>query len=287
MIQVIIVLYKKQLEESLAYYTFNKYVKCLSIPFKLLIYNNTPENKIVLDKCNEEVVEAPSNNMLAGAYNYALQKAIENKAKWLLLLDQDTELNQDYFERLNAFLNKTDVSSVYDVVVPTLSMGDKHLSPIAYNKSTGPFISHLNKPLRNNEDVVKYVTNEGKNYAAFNSASLLSIEILQRINGFDENYPLDMLDHKYYHLLNKLGAKIYILDAHLKHSLSLLEKENTMSVTRYQGYIDKCFIFAKELGFTAVLVQKFRMLISLMANIIFSSKRKYFKASISNLCRIK
>ena len=70
----------------------------------------------------------------------------------------------------------------------------------------------------------------------------MSIEILQRINGFDENYPLDMLDHKYYHLLNKLGAKIYILDAHLKHSLSLLEKENTMSVTRYQGYIDKCFI---------------------------------------------
>ena len=287
MLYIIIVLYKTKLEDSLTFKALKKNLSLLKdLGSKILIYNNSPE--IEIPQSNDYVIYTPTENlMLAGAYNYALQKAIENKAQWLLLLDQDTELNQDYFERLNAFLNKTDVSSVYDVVVPTLSIGDKHLSPIAYYKSTGPFISHLNKPLRNNEDVVKYVTNEGKNYAAFNSASLLSIEILQRINGFDENYPLDMLDHKYYHLLNKLGAKIYILDAHLKHSLSLLEKENTMSVTRYQGYIDKCFIFAKELGFTAVLVQKLRMLISVMANIIFSSKRKYFKASISNLCRIK
>ena len=287
MLYIIIVLYKTKLEDSLTFKALKKNLSLLKdLGSKILIYNNSPE--IEIPQSNDYVIYTPTENlMLAGAYNYALQKAIENKAQWLLLLDQDTQLNQDYFERLNAFLNKTDVSSVYDVVVPTLSIGDKHLSPIAYYKSTGPFISHLNKPLRNNEDVVKYITNEGKNYAAFNSASLLSIEILQRINGFDENYPLDMLDHKYYHLLNKLGAKIYILDAHLKHSLSLLEKENTMSVTRYQGYIDKCFIFAKELGFTAVLVQKFRMLISLMANIIFSSKRKYFKASISNLCRIK
>ena len=287
MLYIIIVLYKTKLEDSLTFKALKKNLSLLKdLGSKILIYNNSPE--IEIPQSNDYVIYTPTENlMLAGAYNYALQKAIENKAQWLLLLDQDTELNQDYFERLNAFLNKTDVSSVYDVVVPTLSIGDKHLSPIAYYKSTGPFISHLNKPLRNNEDVVKYVTNEGKNYAAFNSASLLSIEILQRINGFDENYPLDMLDHKYYHLLNKLGAKIYILDAHLKHSLSLLEKENTMSVTRYQGYIDKCFIFAKELGFTAVLVQKLRMLISVMANIIFSSKRKYFKASIYNLCRIK
>lgn len=287
MLYIIIVLYKTKLEDSLTFKALKKNLSLLKdLGSKILIYNNSPE--IEIPQSNDYVIYTPTENlMLAGAYNYALQKAIENKAQWLLLLDQDTELNQDYFERLNAFLNKTDVSSVYDVVVPTLSIGDKHLSPIAYYKSTGPFISHLNKPLRNNEDVVQYVTNEGKNYAAFNSASLLSIEILQRINGFDENYPLDMLDHKYYHLLNKLGAKIYILDAHLKHSLSLLEKENTMSVTRYQGYIDKCFIFAKELGFTAVLVQKLRMLISVMANIIFSSKRKYFKASISNLCRIK
>jgi GT2 family glycosyltransferase len=287
MLYIIIVLYKTKLEDSLTFKALKKNLSLLKdLGSKILIYNNSPE--IEIPQSNDYVIYTPTENlMLAGAYNYALQKAIENKAQWLLLLDQDTELNQDYFERLNAFLNKTDVSSVYDVVVPTLSIGDKHLSPIAYYKSTGPFISHLNKPLRNNEDVVKYVTNEGKNYAAFNSASLLSIEILQRINGFDENYPLDMLDHKYYHLLNKLGAKIYILDAHLKHTLSLLEKENTMSVTRYQGYIDKCFIFAKELGFTAVLVQKLRMLISVMANIIFSSKRKYFKASISNLCRIK
>lgn len=287
MLYIIIVLYKTKLEDSLTFKALKKNLSLLKdLGSKILIYNNSPE--IEIPQSNDYVIYTPTENlMLAGAYNYALQKAIENKAQWLLLLDQDTELNQDYFERLNAFLNKTDVSSVYDVVVPTLSIGDKHLSPIAYYKSTGPFISHLNKPLRNNEDVVQYVTNEGKNYAAFNSASLLSIEILQRINGFDENYPLDMLDHKYYHLLNKLGAKIYILDAHLKHTLSLLEKENTMSVTRYQGYIDKCFIFAKELGFTAVLVQKLRMLISVMANIIFSSKRKYFKASISNLCRIK
>lgn len=287
MLYIIIVLYKTKLEDSLTFKALKKNLSLLKdLGSKILIYNNSPE--IEIPQSNDYVIYTPTENlMLAGAYNYALQKAIENKAQWLLLLDQDTELNQDYFERLNAFLNKTDVSTVYDVVVPTLSIGDKHLSPIAYYKSTGPFISHLNKPLRNNEDVVQYVTNEGKNYAAFNSASLLSIEILQRINGFDENYPLDMLDHKYYHLLNKLGAKIYILDAHLKHTLSLLEKENTMSVTRYQGYIDKCFIFAKELGFTAVLVQKLRMLISVMANIIFSSKRKYFKASISNLCRIK
>ena len=287
MLYIIIVLYKTKLEDSLTFKALKKNLSLLKdLGSKILIYNNSPE--IETPQSNDYVIYTPTENlMLAGAYNYALQKAIENKAQWLLLLDQDTELNQDYFERLNAFLNKTDVSSVYDVVVPTLSIGDKHLSPIAYYKSTGPFISHLNKPLRNNEDVVKYVTNEGKNYAAFNSASLLSIEILQRINGFDENYPLDMLDHKYYHLLNKLGAKIYILDAHLKHTLSLLEKENTMSVTRYQGYIDKCFIFAKALGFTAVLVQKLRMLISVMANIIFSSKRKYFKASIYNLCRIK
>lgn len=280
-IQIVIVTYKTMLSECVAYNTFCQYVHSLTVPYSLLIYNNSPENKITCDKEYVEVVDAVSNDMLAGAYNFALQAAVNKQAQWLLLLDQDTQLSQAYFEKLNDFLTSSFVNQ-YDVVVPLMRMRTKHLSPIAFSKKTGPFINQFNSVV-NHQNFKKCTAK--KQYAAFNSASLLSVKQMTSIGGFDTNYPLDMLDHRYYHLLNKVGAKLYVLDVVLSHSLSLLEKKNTMSKQRYKEYLDKCLMFAKTLGWGAVLCQKIRLSFSVLMNMLVPHKHQYFKASVKNLFR--
>lgn len=72
---------------------------------------------------------------------------------------------------------------------------------------------------------------------AINSASLLKISFLNEIDGFNEEFSLDYLDHWLYLEINKRKKSIQVLDVVIKHELSVMDY-NSISVERYQSILN-------------------------------------------------
>lgn len=276
MLYIIIVLYKTKLEDSLTYKALKKNLdKLKKLGSKILIYNNSPEIKVPLS--NDYSVHTPAENlMLAGAYNYALEKAEQCGYKWLLILDQDTDLTDEYFVELCNFV-VTPESNNYDVVLPILKSREFYLSPIICRKDVGPFA--FIKQVKSQEDLCGL--HENSFIVGYNSVSLLSVSTLRQIGGFGEQYPLDMLDYYYYYRLSQIKCKTYVLPVKLKQNISLLEETVAMSKIRYNNYLLSSLKFAKLLGLKSVFYFKIRLLIDFIRQ--FNNKNIHKKILIKYL----
>lgn len=272
-ILIIIVLYKNKLENSESYLSLKRYIHNLSgIDYNILVYNNSPE--INIPKSIEySVVNAKENKMLCGAYNYALDHATKNKSKWLLLLDQDTSLNENYFFELRSFLNSNQDKEIV-AVVPVLKNKDIILSP-----------KEISLFLWSNKNVKHRGYTKGK-ITAFNSVSLLSVNYLNQIGGFSEEYPLDMLDHWCYHQISKDNKNVYVLNVELEHDLSLLDYEKNVSLSRYEGFLDAEYKFVRKLGIIVYISYKLRLLLRFLKQLLFFKNKTYSQKTLIRLLRI-
>lgn len=282
MIEIILVLYKRLPQQSQSYVSIRKYIHCLHVPYSIIIYNNTPDIEITSSHPDEIIINATGNDMLAGAYNKSLELAKKSKCDWILLLDQDTELNETYFREVNAFLTSEDANH-YAIAAPVLCKDDIHLSPVAFNPAIGPFWAgrNFNITHSNFKNIPK-----GMAPSAFNSAVLLKVEAIESIGGFDNDFPLDMLDHRYFYQLYKAGLNMYVLDVTMTQNLSLLDNKDQMPVSRYREYLKACRLFSKKIGWRTLVSQKLRLCLHIGSQIIRPNKRKYLKSSLKELILI-
>src|SRR5215469_5493045 len=98
----VIVLYKCDLKNSVSFNSILKAAKGSKGTLKLLLYNNSPEINIDTsayeqEKINVSLINDYTNSGVSTAYNFAHSMAKEEGKKWLLLLDQDTQLPPDFF----------------------------------------------------------------------------------------------------------------------------------------------------------------------------------------------
>ncbi len=180
------------------------------------------------------------NEGLAKRYNLALNRALETGAVWLMLLDQDTRLNGSYLreamERVAALEEREEVVAI----VPKLMQGPHLLSPHVPQYAKAPFrvdaslAGMLNVPLR-----------------VFNSGALLRVSRLEAIGGFPEHFWLDYLDHATFHLLQRDGGKIFVMNTVLQHELSsqtLAEEDGTSLSWRQWNTLEAASDFYKRYG---------------------------------------
>ena len=123
---IIIVTYKEPYNESKSFSSLLKSVDEKYFPnLNFFIYDNSPTSYVnsesILDcvykKINITYIHDPSNAGLGVAYNKGASIAEENKKKWLLILDQDTDFPKDIIkEYFKAVISNSDV----DVFAPTL-----------------------------------------------------------------------------------------------------------------------------------------------------------------------
>ena len=149
--------------------------------------------------------------------------AKNNKNDWLLLLDQDSELNQTYFDMLRDFL----LSSPTDFVacVPKINCGDKIVSPV--------FLK--NGIMKRNGYLSDLDCGPHNNIMALNSGTCVSVQYLQSIGGFNNDFPLDYLDHWLYHQMGRDNKNIYVFDTKISHDLSIESFEEKVSLQRYKS----------------------------------------------------
>jgi GT2 family glycosyltransferase len=271
---IVIVIYNVNLEDCITFKTLINYISNSNLIYDLIIFNNSNEIKIPQNK-SYKVVNSNENKKLSGAYNYALSYARENDKDWILLLDQDTELTEDYFSKLTLYFNSTPLNSEIVSIIPFLIENSKTISPhkiglfnFKDSKVINPGIQH------------EHIT-------AFNSLSLLNVEFMLSLGGFNIEYPLDMLDHWYYLQIYNCKKKVYVLDTYIEHKLSLSSYENNVSIERHRSILKAEKAFTKELGRTHYLLYKIKLTIRLISQFIFFKDKRYasiiFKTLIGKL----
>lgn len=255
LIQCVVVLYKCSLDESKTLQSLAGFCRKqggLAQQIALLIYDNSPgPPPTTLDRWDCGAVtyrQALANDGLATAYNHALSMARNAGIEWLLLLDQDTELNPTLFSVLFAAISSK-LSSEICAIVPKLMQEGTMLSPQIvgqfHNRECSPEFSGISK----------------KQVTALNSAACLRVQTMVEIGGFPVEYWLDYLDHVTFHRLQAAGARVLILDVTVEHRLSLRRLEAEMDLDRYSNVLAAEWRFVRETGSGGgALIHRLRLL---------------------------
>lgn len=272
-IVVIIVLYKTKPSDSSSLNQYLSYNHVLKVPKQLIIYNNSGDFDISEPK-NCIIINSQNNDMLAKPFNFAYEYAKNINYDWVLLIDADTNINKEYFEKLNHFL-KSDISHTESIVsiVPQLFQNNKNVSP------------HINKLFYTIRKPLKNVGFHIGNITAFNSLSLLRVSFIDTINGFNENYPLDMLDYWIYNQIFSLKRAVYILDCRIEHDLSVNDYDNKMSVERYINLIHAENLFFKNTGYFNYILFKMRLLYRATKQRFSLHNRKFSQITFNHIFR--
>lgn len=265
------------LNDSVSYQSFTKCVKTCRTPISLLVVDNSDvQNQ---QKIDEETIPeycyCGNKDKLAGAYNKALEIANKKHCDWLLLLDDDTELSEEYFIKLSEFLSAEKINPNIASVVPFLANTQKKLSPEVFR-------SHLWWD--------KKVTTSGIQQTftvAFNSVALLKVDFLNEIDGFSRKYPLDMLDHWMCLQIYQCHRYINVLDTEIKHQLSVASYEKNVSIERHKSILDAERLITKEMGKSYYLSYKIRLFIRMVKHFILLKNKRYARMDFQILFNIK
>ena len=246
-LQIVLVLYKCALKDSLSYCTLKENISCVKQDYEILVYNNSPEVKVEEPE-GVFVVNAEENKMLVGAYNFALKRAYEKGRNWLLLLDQDTRLSPDFFNKLSC---EMDQNKNYAAIIPMVRKDSFFISPYKYNPRLG--LSWCLSPV--------YAGVTVDCLAAINTGATLNVRTMVEMGGFNEDFPLDGLDHWYFYQFYKRKESVCVLDEFLEHNISLLDYRNSVTPLRYESFLSKGLEFAKMQGCLASLLWRLKTLL--------------------------
>jgi GT2 family glycosyltransferase len=216
--------------------------------FRLLLYDNSPDAQAVTPTC--EYHHDPTNQGLAAAYNYALARAAAEQCAWLLLLDQDTQVTREYLEEVVTLTRELAANLRVSAIVPKLRSDKGIKSP------TLDFLEWLRRQFQFPRRRALFATAETyglqeEQFSAFNSASVLRVESLQKIGGFPKAFWLDFLDVAVFNALHTSGTRLFVMHATLLHELSLDTKrfyEKDGSLARYQNFLSAMVRFVRVYG---------------------------------------
>jgi len=199
----------------------------LAREFRLLIYDNSPSRSSLPDAkpLPLSYTHDPANSGLTGAYNTALGLAEKEGHEWLLLLDQDTVVNASYLKELWRRLFELARNRQCAALAPRLLAENEIISPARV--LWGGRLLPVNNTL---SGIAPW------EIVALNSGALLRVSALRALGGFNSEFWLDYLDHWLFNRLHRAGYVVYVLDAELRHSLSV-RNMSKMPLDRYNNIL--------------------------------------------------
>lgn len=226
----VVVFYRTVTEQSTAFRTLGENLHrlgSLADSVRVLLYDNTPQESAIGNlPAGFRYEAAPCNGGLARAYNRGLCIARDQRFNWLLTLDQDTTLPEDFLARMLAAASRMHKDKSVGAIVPQLAASGRILSP----NYVGVF---RNKPVPEG-----YCGFNQREMYALNSAALLRVSAIEEIGGFSEDFWLDQLDLWVHHKLHRAGKRTFISgDIRVEHRLSLQNYEG-MSLPRFRNFIE-------------------------------------------------
>lgn len=206
--------------------------------FRLIIYDNSLLKQTIhlTIPFDHQYIHDRNNEGLAVAYNYALNEAIKTSSPWLLLLDQDSLLPEDFIDNLSSDLSIIGEDTTVTAVVPRMCYKREFFSPakVLY----GGRIRAINMRHRG---ICTF-----KNAYALGSGSLIKVSFLHEIGGFNEVFWMDSLDRWLFFTINNMGGKVYVTNSIINHELSVKDYNKFMNEERYRNILDYETLFMKS-----------------------------------------
>lgn len=192
--------------------------------YTVMIWDNSPE-AIVNPGLSTPFLYRHSkvNLCVSGAYNGAMEYAVEHGYPWMLLLDQDTKITHkilnDMLPHCQALLPKEEIAAI----APIVRVGKRIISPVE----------------------LRQLSSKGRNYptgecgiasgeaTAINSGCIIRVASLQAIGGFSIDFWLDYSDIYVFHQFFLKGMKVWrAADVELEHDLSIMDYDRLMTPWR-------------------------------------------------------
>jgi GT2 family glycosyltransferase len=211
--------------------------------FSLVVYDNSPQPHRIENQLAHHYLHDPDNGGLAAAYNYALNYAEKNGYAWLLLLDQDTLLTEEFLNELLTTVETVARKKDVAVIVPKLEVRGEILSPSEH------FVQFLRHQFRNRVTVVarESIGIQQGSLTAYNSGSTMRVTALRAIGGFPSAFWLDYLDHAVFHALSVAGYHLYVLRSVLQHELAESDL-NARPLWRFRSVLKSQALFLRNAG---------------------------------------
>jgi rhamnosyltransferase len=231
-ILIVLVIYKSDYNETDAYQSLIRNLTHYPAKYRigLFIYDNSPlinTKSFQIHGVNQVYQHDSSNPGVSKAYNQGYEYAKHNGYNWLILMDQDTVLNNDgldnYIHSIKAFP---------DILIhaPILKSGDLIISPSKYQFRRGFIL----------KDIKPGVHSLGKK-APLNSGMCLNIKVFNEIGLYNEKIRLDFSDFDFIRRISKKIKQFVLMPVNYRHSLSSENETLESSIIRYKFYCDGAY----------------------------------------------
>lgn len=193
---------------------------------RVLLWDNSPEPGAAGElQRGVDYFHDSANSGLAKAYNRALELAVQHRSEWLLTLDQDTAVPDDFFVRMAAAAHASTRFAGVGAIVPQIAAGGKQLSPNYFQFGAIPRWYRTG-----------YVGVPDEAVFAFNSGAMLKVAALRQVGGYDPRFWLDDSDALIFSKLHEHGKRVYIAgDVQVEHEFSMKDMQKRMSAARYSN----------------------------------------------------
>lgn len=201
---IVIVLFERKPEQSTAYSSIHDVARTSGVFPEVFLYDNSSNPSPV---SSEKITyrHDPLNPGVSKAYNTASVFAENNRKSWMLLLDQDTGVTAEFFEKLQVAIRAHPETVAF---VPRLKDQQGVVSPFYFafggGKRINPGPSFLSL----------------RNHRFANSGLTVKLSAFQAVGGYDLDTPLDFSDISFAERLKAITDHFGVLESVLSHDFS-------------------------------------------------------------------
>jgi GT2 family glycosyltransferase len=211
---------------------------------------------------------AQANLGPSGAFNEARRHACALGHEWMLLLDQDTEVNAGFLRAMLRHLGEVAGRREIAAIAPTVWAGGVVESP------RRQLFNRLRPYARGESGVAPGEA------IAINSGSMVRVSALEQIGGFSRDFWLDYSDIDVFHRFHLQGMKVWrAADAELQHEMTVMDYDRLMTPWRYRNFSSAESVFNDLYkGRLENAAQTLRVLVR-----AFKQRRKYKNPEFSRI----
>jgi GT2 family glycosyltransferase len=249
------------------------------VEVKILLYDNTPGGQTIGEVPEGVLYKADfGNGALSAACNYALEVAEKKQFDWLLTLNQDTTLPNDFLCKLRSAVML--VASMPDIagIVPSISSDGREVSPYIQMKYW-TFTRRI---------PVGFIGIPLENVYAANSVSTIKVSALKVIGGFDPRFSLDLVDFDIDYRLHRKKLRFFVAgNIHVGLELSSHDLKRRSSPERYEDYLRAEEVYCDEyLGNIVSMVVVVKLIYRMGYKLWRSGgSLAYYRIALRFLCR--
>lgn len=174
---------------------------------KIFIIDNNSNKKEKIIELNKykkvEVIYNDKNIGLAAAQNIGIKKSIDEKFEWILFLDDDSEIEDNFIEKLKKGYYSYKDKDKLGILAPNILFRNLE-KKIAYPVKSKVFIKRIKFNGQKYIDDVMFVISSG---------SLIKIDMIKKIGLFKECFFVDHIDVEYCLRVNSNNYKIRVVES--------------------------------------------------------------------------